>query len=109
VLVWDMLDAVPTGYDLYRTVHYAIWAYGVALLDNALLAPLAEACAEEGRYEFMLTIAPLRVVCGTGSPLNPISLCCRNPCKFELLQQCAERRQSLPGGLRMEVRGPHFR
>lgn len=74
VLVWDMLDAVPTGYDMYRTVHYAIWAYGLALLDNALLAPLAAACAEEGRYDFMLTIAPLRVAGGTGSPVNPIAI-----------------------------------
>ena len=74
VLVWDMLDAVPNDYGLYRTVHYAIWAYGIGLLDNALLEPLSAACAEEGRYEFMITIAPLRVVGGTGSPVNPIAL-----------------------------------
>jgi kynurenine formamidase len=43
-------------------------------LDNALVQPLAEACAEQGRYEFMLTIAPLRVEGGTGSPANPIAL-----------------------------------
>src|SRR3712207_7766153 len=46
---------------LFRS-HGALFAYGVALLDNSLLEPLANACAEEGRYEFMLTIAPLRVV-----------------------------------------------
>jgi kynurenine formamidase len=74
VLVWDMLDAVPNDYQLYRTVHYAIWAFGVALVDNALLEPLARACAEEGRATFMLTIAPLRVAGGTGSPVNPIAL-----------------------------------
>jgi len=74
VLVWDMLDAVPNDYGLYRTVHYAIWAFGVALVDNALLEPLANACAEEGRSTFMLTIAPLRVAGGTGSPVNPIAL-----------------------------------
>jgi hypothetical protein len=34
--------------------------------------PLAKACVEEGRDEFMLVIAPLRVVGGTGSPANPI-------------------------------------
>ena len=28
----------------------------------------------EGRYEFMLTIAPLKVIGGTGSPANPIAL-----------------------------------
>ncbi len=74
VLVWDMMDANPLGYDVPFTVHGAIYAYGVALLDNALLQPLAEACAEEGRHEFMLTVNPLRVVGGTGSPVNPVAL-----------------------------------
>ena len=75
-LVWDMQDYTPSGYDREYpfTVHVAIFSYGVALLDNALLQPLAEACAEEGRYEFMLVIAPLKVVGGTGSPVNPIAL-----------------------------------
>ena len=55
-------------------VHGSIFAYGIGLLDNALLQPLAEACAEEGRYEFMLTVNPLRVVGGTGSPVNPVAI-----------------------------------
>ena len=67
LLVWDMMDLTPNGYDLGWSVHGAIFAYGIGLLDNALLQPLAEACAEEGRYEFMLTVNPLRVVGGTGS------------------------------------------
>ena len=74
VLVWDMMDLSPTGYDLPRTVHAVISSYGVALLDNAELKPLSQACAEEGRYEFMLTISPLKVEGGTGSPVNPIAL-----------------------------------
>lgn len=74
VLVWDMMDAHPNEYNIPWTVHGAIFAYGIALLDNALLEPVAQACAEEGRYEFMLTIAPLRVRGGTGSPANPIAL-----------------------------------
>lgn len=74
VLGWDMMDQSPNEYDIAWTVHGALFAYGVALLDNALLQPLAEACAEEGRYTFMLTIAPLRVRGGTGSPCNPIAL-----------------------------------
>ena len=74
VLVWDMMDFQPNGYDIPWSVHGVIFAYGVGLLDNALLQPLAEACAEEGRYEFMLTIAPLKVQGGTGSPVNPIAL-----------------------------------
>jgi kynurenine formamidase len=74
VLVWDMMDLAPNGYELPWAVHGAIFAYGVALLDNALLEPLARACAEEQRWEFMLTIAPLPVVGGTGSPANPLAL-----------------------------------
>jgi kynurenine formamidase len=74
LLVWDMMDFTPNGYDLSWTVHGSIFAYGIGLLDNALLEPLAEICAEEGRYEFMLTVNPLRVVGGTGSPVNPIAL-----------------------------------
>ena len=74
ILGWDMMDIVPNEYDVPWTVHGAIFAYGVALLDNALLEPLAAVCAEEGRYEFMVTINPLYVVGGTGSPVNPIAV-----------------------------------
>ena len=74
LLVWDMMDFTPNGYDLAWPVHGSIFAYGIGLLDNALLQPLAEACAEEGRYEFMLTVNPLRVVGGTGSPVNPVAI-----------------------------------
>ncbi len=74
ILGWDMMDASPNEYDIPWSVHGVIFAYGVALLDNSLLQPLAEVCAEEGRYEFMLTINPLNVIGGTGSPVNPIAV-----------------------------------
>ena len=74
LLGWDMMDFTPNGYELSWAVHGAIFAYGIGLLDNALLQPLAEACAEAGRYEFMLTVNPLRVVGGTGSPVNPVAI-----------------------------------
>lgn len=73
VLLWDMMDIRPTAYQIPWGVHGAIFAYGIALVDNALLEPLAKACAEERRYEFMLTINPLNVIGGTGSPVNPIA------------------------------------
>jgi kynurenine formamidase len=47
---------------------------GVHLLDNLQLDRLASACADEGRWEFLLTIAPLRIARATGSPVNPIAL-----------------------------------
>ena len=74
LLVWDMMDHAPNGYDLAWSVHGAIFAYGVGLVDNALLEPLAAACAEEQRYEFMLMVLPLVVPGGTGSPANPVAL-----------------------------------
>lgn len=49
-------------------------AMGVHLLDNLRLDDLASACAERERWEFLLTIAPLPVARGTGSPVNPIAI-----------------------------------
>ena len=49
--------------------HMGLW-----LIDNCNLEELAAACAERGRWEFLLTIAPLRIRYGTGSPVNPIAL-----------------------------------
>ena len=55
-------------------MHAALFAYGVALVDNALLEPLSRAAADEQRDEFMLVVAPLVVVGGTGSPANPLAV-----------------------------------
>ena len=74
LLGWDMMDMRPDGYGLTWPVHGVLFSYGVALLDNALLEPLAVACAEEGRYEFMLMTLPLNVPLGTGSPVNPVAM-----------------------------------
>ena len=74
VLAWDMLDSQPDAFRLRWGVHGVIPSFGVALLDNALLEPLATACAEEQRYEFMLIAVPLKVARGTGSPINPIAI-----------------------------------
>ena len=74
VLCWDQLDAIPDANGMPWSVHAAIPAFGIALVDNCKLQPLAEACAAAERYEFMLTIAPLPVRGGTGSPVNPLAL-----------------------------------
>ncbi|MBM4404911.1 MAG: cyclase family protein [Chloroflexi bacterium] len=74
MLVWDMIDARPSGYDLLIPVHGVLFSYGMALVDNALLEPLAQACAEEKRYDFMLAMSPLKVVGATGSPINPMAI-----------------------------------
>jgi kynurenine formamidase len=74
IICWDMHDARPDPYGTPWPVHGVIFAYGVPLVDNGLLEPLAQACAQEGRYEFMFIALPLKVVRGTGSPVNPIAI-----------------------------------
>ena len=49
-------------------------AMGLHLLDNLYLADLADACAAASRWEFFVTLAPLRIERGTGSPVNPIAI-----------------------------------
>ena len=47
---------------------------GMWLIDNANLEELSQACAQRNRYQFMLTLGPLRLRNVTGSPVNPIAL-----------------------------------
>ena len=49
-------------------------AIGVHLLDNLRLDRLAAACERLQQWSFLLTVAPLQVVDGTGSPANPIAV-----------------------------------
>jgi kynurenine formamidase len=76
VLVWDLMDACDEacGADKPDRVHAVIANFGVCLVDNALLEPLAAACAEERRYEFMFVALPLRVLRGSGSAANPTAI-----------------------------------
>jgi kynurenine formamidase len=49
-------------------------AMGIHLLDYLQLEDLLSACERERRWEFLFVGAPLRIVGGTGSPLNPIAI-----------------------------------
>jgi kynurenine formamidase len=51
-----------------------ITAMGLHLIDNMALDGLAETCAREDRWEFLFTMAPLRIERGTGCPVNPIAV-----------------------------------
>jgi kynurenine formamidase len=72
-----------TGNDV-RPAHYTrvtqpihqvgITAMGLWILDNANLEDIAEACRQRSRWEFMLSIGPLRLHNTTGSPVNPIAV-----------------------------------
>lgn len=52
----------------------AITALGIHLLDYLQLEDLRSMCEKTSRWEFMVVAAPLLIVGGTGSPLNPIAI-----------------------------------
>ncbi len=52
---------------------FALVTLGIHLFDNCDLEALAEAAAARKRWEFLLTVAPLPIRGGTGSPVNPIA------------------------------------
>jgi len=47
---------------------------GVAFTEIVWLDDLAAACAEDGRWTFLYTAAPLKVVGASGAPVNPIAI-----------------------------------
>jgi len=49
-------------------------ALGLHLLDYLQFDDLVRLCAEAGRWSFLCVIAPLRLIRGTGSPVNPIAI-----------------------------------
>ncbi len=69
-------DARPspvTG--IFSPIHaLALNAMGMPLIDNMSLEDLAVACAGLDRWEFLFTMAPLRIPGGTGSPVNPLAV-----------------------------------
>jgi kynurenine formamidase len=81
---WDQLDARDQGYPplnmaaqppLSAPIHeIAVPHMGMPLIDNVQLEDVARTCAELGRWEFLLVVAPLIVIGGTGSPVNPIAM-----------------------------------
>jgi len=52
--------------------HSLMRGLGIAFTEICNLEPLAEDCAADGQYSFMYSAAPLKVVGGTGSPVNPV-------------------------------------
>src|SRR5262247_3491333 len=77
ILGWETPDYAPhpPGDLPPSAVHnFALTILGIHLLDRADFDAVAEAAAARNRWEFMLTIAPLRIPRGTGSPVNPIAM-----------------------------------
>ncbi len=51
-----------------------ITGMGLPLIDNMELDQVAEVCASEGKWDFLFSMAPLRLERGTGCPVNPIAV-----------------------------------
>jgi kynurenine formamidase len=47
---------------------------GVLFTEIASLDALAQDCADDGQWDFLYTAAPLKVIGGTGAPVNPIAI-----------------------------------
>ena len=69
-------DVHPSGYDSIRSPVHAIGivAMGLWLIDNCDLEPLTQTCRTLDRWDFLLTVSPLRIEGATGSPVNPIAM-----------------------------------
>jgi kynurenine formamidase len=70
----DVLPSPVEGVPNMPTHVLVIAALGMIVLDNHDLESLAEVANRLNRWEFMVTIEPLVVVGGTGSPVNTVAL-----------------------------------
>ena len=69
-------DVSPPQYSRVQSpIHQVgITAMGLWILDNANLEDVSQACRDRNRWEFMVSIGPLRLHNTTGSPVNPIAI-----------------------------------
>ena len=69
-------DVMPSGIEgVTQPIHqFTLVALGMPLFDNLDFEAVAAEAAKRGRWEFLVTAAPLTVEHGTGSPLNPLAI-----------------------------------
>ena len=70
----DPMPFVGTAQWPFPVHQIGITAMGLHLIDNVATARLGERCAALGRWEFLFTMGPLRIVRGTGCPVNPVAV-----------------------------------
>jgi len=69
------VEAFPFNFMDEGALHYrALPLLGLPLGELFVLAPLAEDCADDGRYEFMVVSAPLNLEGGIASPPNAVAI-----------------------------------
>jgi kynurenine formamidase len=70
----DPMPFVGTPQWPFPVHQIGITAIGLHLIDNVATAALSDVCVRSGRWEFLFTMAPLRITRGTGCPVNPIAV-----------------------------------
>ena len=70
----DPMPASPIDGWPFPIHQVALTGMGLMLIDNLRLDAVLAACVDHQRWEFLLTVAPLRIPGGTGCPVNPIAL-----------------------------------
>jgi len=77
-LVTDLIAneaSLYPGTELELPLHCALMRnLGVAFTEIVWLDDLAAACAADGRWTFLYTAAPLKVVGASGAPVNPVAI-----------------------------------
>ena len=70
------LDVLPSGVNGFELpVHWVVVvAMGMPILDNCDFEALSKAANARKRWSFLLTVSPLAVGGGTGSPVNPVAI-----------------------------------
>ena len=69
------VEVRPNEIDMYQPLHVVALVHGGRLFgENFDLDELAVACAAEGRWEFILCLAPLPITGACGSPVNPLAI-----------------------------------
>lgn len=77
LIAWETPGYVPgPAGDLPRLAlhNFAIAHLGIMLIDRSDLDAMATMAAARGRWDVMLTVGPLPIPNGTGSPVNPIAI-----------------------------------
>ena len=69
----DVIPSLVEGMP-YPVHTLSIVALGINILDNQDLEAVAETAARLKRWEFMLTVGPIAVPGGTGSPVNALAI-----------------------------------
>ena len=69
------VEALPFDLGDENALHYrALPLLGLSLGELFVLAPLAEDCERDGRYEFMVVSAPMNLEGGIASPPNAVAI-----------------------------------